>query len=907
LLHTRLYFNRLARKTALFVPPSSGTPGAQNSAYTANVGPAYSRLFHWPAVPGTGQSATVYVTPSDSDGLGALTLYYSVNAAAFVTAPMTDPDGDGVFTGTIPAQNAGAKVQFYVQAQDSTGATSFFPAAGSASRAIIPWGDGQAGTGPAQNLRITMLAADTTALHTLTNVMSDDPIGATVISRENEMYYDVGVWLKGSERGRSQDIRIGFNLRFPPDAPFLGAHQRVAIDRSGSGDEFGQKEILINHAIARAGNIPGTNADLIRVIAPRSQNTSSAMLRKAGYNEEFLNNQYANGGDGTLFEYELIYTPLTTNNSSVEGFKIPYPSPDSIANESVKNLGADPNLYRWHFLIKNNRQADDYTKLMSAAATLGLVAGAQFHTETRAKLDVDQFLRSFAVQTLFGVADSYATGGLGHNTMFYFRPEDNRMLLFPHDLDVVFNLGATSTITPASDLVDLITDPANKRAYYGHILDIISKTFNTSYLTPWATHYQTYLSGQNLSQYLSYINTRASSAQSQISSAVPSVAFAITTPGPLVVAGSTATLTGSGWVDIRGIRIAGNAQFLPVTWLTPSTWQVSIPVSPDQTTVTLQAVSFSGTVTGTASLAVDNTTSIAPAAAGNLVVSEIMYHPADLTPAEITAGFTDADQFEYVELMNISAFTVNLTGVRFTAGIEYDIASGTQLAPGARLVIARDRAAFLSRYPGASASLAAGAFLNGTALDNSGEHLQLLDAGGGIIKDFTYDDRFPWPEAADGDGGSLVLIAPLTNPDHTLPANWRSSAAPGGNPGVSDASLFSGDPAADADSDGLRAFFEYAIGTSDSVPNPASATADAAGLSAAIDADGFLTLSATRNLAADDVLYEPQLSLDFTAWNAAAFTQVAEGPLGPGLSTLTWRSVQPVPARVFARLNVRAR
>jgi hypothetical protein len=31
LLNTRLYFNRLAKKTTLFVPAASGTPGAQNS------------------------------------------------------------------------------------------------------------------------------------------------------------------------------------------------------------------------------------------------------------------------------------------------------------------------------------------------------------------------------------------------------------------------------------------------------------------------------------------------------------------------------------------------------------------------------------------------------------------------------------------------------------------------------------------------------------------------------------------------------------------------------------------------------------------------------------------------------------------------------------------------------------
>src|SRR5436190_453323 len=38
------------------------------------------------------------------------------------------------------------------------------------------------------------------------------------------------------------------------------------------------------------------------------------------------------------------------------------------------------------------------------------------------------------------------------------------------------------------------------------------------------------------------------------------------------------------------------------------------------------------------------------AAAGNLVISEIMYHPADPSAAEIAAGFNGAGDFEYLEL-----------------------------------------------------------------------------------------------------------------------------------------------------------------------------------------------------------------------------------------------------------------
>jgi hypothetical protein len=435
--------------------------------------------------------------------------------------------------------------------------------------------------------------------------------------------------------------------------------------------------MLVNHGVSRAGNIPGNYADLIRVIAPRSQNTRPAMLFKARFSDEFLDNQYDHGSDGTLFEYELLYVPLTTNIPSangpqwVEGLKIPYPSPDTVCNEGVRDLGADQERYRWHFLIKNNRQLDDYSKIISAAGSIGLPSGAQFLSETRTKLDVDEWLRAFAVETLFGINDTYVTGGLGHNAVFYVRP-DGRTLLFPWDMDFAFSLGTTSTITPSPDLQKLVNDPVNKRTYYGHLLDIINTSFNGTYLTPWAQHYNTFLPGQNLSQHISYITARASSAQSQINSGIPQVPFAITTPNGQTVSAPFATIQGNGWVNVREIRLVGSAESIPVTWTSATAFQVTVPLAPGQNTITLQAIGFDGSVLATSMITITNNTSTQPASAANLAISEVMYHPAAPTASEQSAGynFPDAqDEFEFVELLNISVASVNLTGARFLRGL----------------------------------------------------------------------------------------------------------------------------------------------------------------------------------------------------------------------------------------------
>jgi hypothetical protein len=56
-----------------------------------------------------------------------------------------------------------------------------------------------------------------------------------VIWNERDIYYDCGIHLHGSERGRNQSVRVSFNVRFPGDRLLLGAHDSVVIDRSGQG------------------------------------------------------------------------------------------------------------------------------------------------------------------------------------------------------------------------------------------------------------------------------------------------------------------------------------------------------------------------------------------------------------------------------------------------------------------------------------------------------------------------------------------------------------------------------------------------------------------------------------------------------------------------------------------------
>ena len=806
-LLARLYFNRLARQCLLPVPVATGTPGAPNSRRTANIGPSLTELAHAPAVPLADQSAAVSVRASDPDGVAAVALRWRLDGApTFASIPMA---GGPAHSASLPAQPGGSLVEFYVEATDTLGAVSRYPASG----ALVRWSDGTAPPGPGHGLRILMTTANADFMHRATNVMSNDPIPCTVVYQEREVFYDAGCRLKSSQRGRLADIRLGFYLAFDPMQPFRGVMKAVNLDRSsygrGSpGSGYGHGEIINWHFFNRAGGVPSMYNDMVYLIAPRSVHTGSSTLTMAEFNDPWLDGQYDNGADTPTFKYELIYWPTTTEGGTPEGLKLP--QPDNVNAVTTSQITSpDKEAYRWNFLIGNARNDDDYTRIINMGAVFRQT-GAAYTQNLPQAIDVDQWLRCFAAFALAGPGDHYTTAGGGwHNLKLYHR-RDGRILFLPWDGDFLTE-PSNAALVRAPDLSKMIgANPAWERAFYGHINDIINRSFNDAYIESWANHYQTFsTTGGNWAEITTYVRDRAAFARSQINSLFPAVTFAITTNSgnDFSTANPTTTITGEAGLDVRSLRINGAAVDVPVTWSNRRTWSISLPVAAGPNPFTIEAIDYAGAVAATDTITVTGTGSIVPASAANLVVSELHYNPA----ASTDPTFADPDDFEFVELRNISGDTVTLTGVRFVAGITWTAPAGTLIPPGGRVVIPRRTAAFATRHPGV-ATLPEYYVLNANVLSNAGEEVALVDAAGDDIKRFSYDDNSPWPTAADGDGMSLVLIAPTLNPEHNDPLNWRASTAIGGNPGTSDAATPPADPGGDSDGDGLTNLMEHITG-----------------------------------------------------------------------------------------------
>lgn len=177
---------------------------------------------------------------------------------------------------------------------------------------------------------------------------------------------------------------------------------------------------------------------------------------------------------------------------------------------------------------------------------------------------------------------------------------------------------------------------------------------------------------------------------------------------------------------------------------------------------------------------------------GPVVISEIMYHPPDLTEADQPAS--------YIELANIGTTDVPLAdgadamnAWRLAGAVQFAFPPGTDLPAQERLLVvgfdpatdAAALAAFRSRYNVAAAVPVFGPWEG--RLGNSDDTVRLEqtepvgaeEAAYGLVEKVHYLDRDPWPAAADGAGSSLQRNALGAYAND--PANWYAAAP---NPGL---------------------------------------------------------------------------------------------------------------------------
>jgi hypothetical protein len=138
-----------------------------------------------------------------------------------------------------------------------------------------------------------------------------------------------------------------------------------------------------------------------------------------------------------------------------------------------------------------------------------------------------------------------------------------------------------------------------------------------------------------------------------------------------------------------------------------------------------------------------------------VVINEIHFHP----PEKRTS--------EFIELHNTTPNPIDLslwTLEKFT------FPPGQTLSPNGFLVVASNPASFQKEFGFHPLGPLPG------KLKHRGETLRLKDPSGRTIDSVRYQNTFPWPIAASGDGPSLERVHP--NLPSESPASWRSAGFP---------------------------------------------------------------------------------------------------------------------------------
>ena len=245
----------------------------------------------------------------------------------------------------------------------------------------------------------------------------------------DETYRDVGVRLKGngtylmSAQGHKRPFKIDFG-RYTPDQRFHGLKQLNL--QNNVMDPTNVRQPLAFEVFQVAG-IPAPRTAIAEVYLTIDGQSERELLGVYTLVEEidslFIRRHYRN-------DQGLLLKPEGT--------------------QGIEYRGEDWANYQW-YEPKSKPTAAQQKRLIDLARLVHKADDEQFRREIGSYLDVDEFTRYLAANTLLSNMDSFLTHV--HNYYMYLRPETNQFVFLPWDVDLA--MGAFLMVGNAQQLQDL--------------------------------------------------------------------------------------------------------------------------------------------------------------------------------------------------------------------------------------------------------------------------------------------------------------------------------------------------------------------------------------------------------------------------------------------------------------------
>ena len=621
----RLIGNGLEAAGTVSVPKNLGTPGAVNSRYRTNNGPAIDEVAHWPPVPGANQRALVTARVRDPDGLGSVVLRYRVDPATSISSVTMRDDGtggdrlagDGTFSGTIPGQVAGQMVAFHVQATDAHAApqTNRFPADATTRECLVLFGDAQpAGELPTYRLWMTRATAGNWISR---GTAHNAPLDTTFVYGNQRVVYNARALYSGSQfssgryNGPTNNL-CSYALTMPEDDPVLGATD-FAIEFP-VWDTHAQREQLSYWLAGRLG-LPSNHRRFIHFVvngwtagartATISNNLGQSLTAQIYEdaqqpNGDLIEQYFSADPDGSLYKIEVA---TEQGNAFVNATLEPF-----LTTNGMKKTAR----YRWNWRKRAvNGSAHDYSTLFALVDAAN--ATTNYTATVEALVDVDEWMRLFAFERMVANWDTWGWRN-GHN-IYAYKGNANPWRLLPWDLDVSLGVSAQAdgyemvglfddpgdwrTLTSDPVLKQMIAHPPFRRMFWRAVQDAVHGPLRPEVMNPvmdanYALMQPAYTAmGPGTSSLLSpdqsmsyvpslrsWITNRHSYLTQQL--ATVNAPFEISNNGGnnfTVTNHSTVTLLGKAPVEVAFLRLNGSGANAAVTWTGVTNWSLSVPLS----------------------------------------------------------------------------------------------------------------------------------------------------------------------------------------------------------------------------------------------------------------------------------------------------------------------------------------
>lgn len=629
----------LAGSNAVPVPARLGTPGARNSVTdrrialtgSENMGPAVDRVAHSPGVPAAGEPVTVNARVRDPDGVASVRAFYRTEtpAGAFSQVALTDPDGDGLYSGTLPGQTQGIRVLFYVEATDSPGATTRFPAdpfERSHPPVLNP-------ASPAPNDYIYCMYRHDTAIVSTQNhsyrfvlnqpnedylrtrkVHSNEMVDGTFIFGSGDVYYNAQIRFAGSPWLReSNSFNNSYSIKMPKDRPLHERKKSFNLDEHSTDGKERIAHYLLRQS-AGSTTLPYYDFHtLVRFQLDSVKDATYEALDKP--NSDYLAFWFPGADDGPFYEMDdrFSFNDNGDRTGNADG-RVQYPP------YGAGSGGDNRENYRWFFSTRSNENADDFQPLMDLANIFdeGVTPNTSFDPLVSQVSDVEELLRVWAIEMNIDDWDTWG-GNRGKNCYLYASPVDGLFRLIPWDLELTFgNVNAFAMPSSSgstysnffSEITRLINRPRLKRTYYGLLAEQVnplSGFFHSNFLTPYMQQLSSSGVGStNVGTAGGFVDQRANLIRSWIRASVyPQVRLEITTNGgsPVVAVEPTVDLAGNAPADIFFLLVLINGEPVdPAPEAVFSTsnmtgWSIdNIPLVPGLNTVEVLGLSSKGDI-----------------------------------------------------------------------------------------------------------------------------------------------------------------------------------------------------------------------------------------------------------------------------------------------------------------------